>query len=124
MIILLFIQNENKQFLIQKTSISKWNIYATTGGNVTYKDSSIETVIKEAKEELGINLNINDIILIETIDYNNCFCDIYYTNKKINPDDITIQKEEVEDVFWLSESEIYKLIDEDKFLEECVRNSV
>lgn len=114
MIVLLFIQNENK-FLIQKTSISKDNIFATTGGHVTYKDSSLETVIKEAKEELNLDLDINDITFINTFDHSNCFCDVYYTNKKININDIKLQEEEVEDIFWLSEDEILNLIDENNF---------
>ncbi|MBE6149129.1 MAG: NUDIX domain-containing protein [Firmicutes bacterium] len=114
MIVLLFIQNENK-FLIQKTSISKDNIFATTGGHVTYKDSSLETVIKEAKEELNLDLNINDVTFINTFDHSNCFCDVYYTNKKININDIKLQEEEVEDIFWLSEDEILNLIDKNNF---------
>lgn len=115
MIILLFIQNEDKKFLIQKTSIEKGNIYATTGGHVTYKDSSLETVIKEAKEELNLDLDTNDITFINTFDHSNCFCDVYYTNKKININDIKLQEEEVEDIFWLSENEILNLINENNF---------
>lgn len=115
MIILLFIQNEDKKFLIQKTSISKGNVFATTGGHVTYNDSSLETVIKEAKEELNLVLNTNDVTFVDTIDCEICFCDIYYTNKKINMNYIELQEEEVEEIYWLSETEIFDLIKNDKF---------
>jgi len=56
MIVLLFIENDNK-FLLQKTSISRNSEIATTGGHVTYGDCGYATVLKEAQEELGIYLD-------------------------------------------------------------------
>ena len=114
MIILLFIENNN-QFLIQKVSKEKGNEIATTGGHATFMDDSITTVKKEAKEEINIEFKDDELVLVDSIDYGNCFCDVYYSNKEINISDIKLQDEEVEDVFWLSREEIFDLIDQGKF---------
>ncbi len=98
MIILLFIQNKEGKFLIQKTSKDRKNEYAITGGHVTYGDSSIKTVIKEAKEELDVQIDQNDIIFIDTITYKYCHCDIYYCNKDLELDNLHLQNDEVESV--------------------------
>ena len=55
-IVLIFIENSKGEFLIQKTSPSRENVYATTGGHVSYGSTFEETVINEVKEELGIDI--------------------------------------------------------------------
>ena len=115
MIILLFIENNEKKFLIQKTSINRDSEYATTGGHVTYGDTALKTVIKEAKEELGLTLNENEVKEIETLKGQYGYVSIYYCNKKIDINELTIQDEEVDSLYWMSEEEINKLIKEDKF---------
>lgn len=115
MIILLFIQNDEKKFLIQKTSVNRDNEYATTGGHVTYGDDALTTVIKEAKEELGLVLNENEIEEIETITHKLAHVGIYYCNKKIDINKLKIQEEEVDSLYWMSIDEINELIKEDKF---------
>ena len=114
MIILLFIENNNK-FLIQKTSDSRESEYATTGGHVTYGDNALKTVIKEAKEELGLDLKESEIKEIETVKGKYGYVSIYYCNKKIDINELTIQEEEVDSLYWMSIDEINELIKEDKF---------
>ena len=114
MIILLFIENDNK-FLIKKTSVNKDSEYATTGGHVTYGDDAITTVIKEAQEELGLVLNENEIEEIETITHKLAHVGIYYCNKKIDINKLKIQEEEVDSLYWMSVDEINELIKENNF---------
>lgn len=114
MIILLFIENNNK-FLIQKTSANRESIYATTGGHVTFGDDALKTVIKEAKEELGLDLKESEIKEIETVKGKYGYVSIYYCNKEIDIDKLTIQEEEVESLHWMSVDEINELINEEKF---------
>ena len=113
MIVLLFIENDNK-FLFQKTSVSRNSEIATTGGHVTYGDDGYITVFKEAKEELGITLDKNLLNLVDTITWKNCFVEIYYTNQKIDINDIIIQEDEVESVKFYTIDEINKLINDNK----------
>lgn len=114
MIIMLFIENNNK-FLIQKTSVNRKSEYATTGGHVTYGDDELTTVIKEAKEELGLELKKEDLKEIEIVKYGKAFVAVYYCNKKINIDELKIQEEEVDSLYWMSIDEINDLIDKDMF---------
>ena len=94
MIILLFIQNEKGELLVQKTSVNRNSELAFTGGHVTFGDDGFKTVIKEAKEELGIDLLPDEVKLIDTLCIRSAYVEIYYTNKKINIDDLKLQKEE------------------------------
>lgn len=114
MIVLLFIENNNK-FLIQKVSEIKGSEIATTGGHASFKDDNITTVKKEAKEELSIEFSDDELVLVESIDYNNCFCEVYYSTKEIHITDLKLQLEEVEEVFWMSKEEILELIRQEKF---------
>lgn len=114
MIVLLFIENDNK-FLLQKTSVLRNSEIATTGGHVSYGDDGYITVFKEANEELGIQLDKDLLKLIDTVIINNCFVEIYYTNQRIDINNIIIQEEEVESVNWYSVDEINELIINEKF---------
>lgn len=67
MLIMLFIENDKGEFLLQKTSKSRNSEIATTGGHVTYGDDGFKTTIKEAKEELGVNLLPEDLKYVDTI---------------------------------------------------------
>lgn len=114
MIVLLFIENENK-FLLQKTSKSRHSEIATTGGHVTYGDNGYMTVIKEAKEELGIEIDEKLLKYVDTLIWGNCYIEVYYTKQIIDIKDINIDEEEVESVDYYSIDEINSLIKDDIF---------
>lgn len=114
MIILLFIENDKGEFLLQKTSKIKDSLVATTGGHVEFGDDGLKTTIKEANEELGINLLPSELNCVDTITCCNCYIEVYYTNKPINIDELKLQQEEVESVKWYTVDEINKLTYENK----------
>ncbi len=117
-VVLVFIQNSEGKFLIQKRSKIKNGKYATTGGHPKTGESSIQGIISEVKEEIGLEINPNNLKLYYTgrSDIEKVFWDDYYI--KIDVPDIqnlVLQKEEVESVCWLSIDEIKSLMSEDKF---------
>lgn len=114
-IVIIFIENSNGEFLIQKTSKSRENVYATTGGHVSYGSTFKETVINEVKEELGIDISNDDIIEMNTYIREKVIQKVFYLKKDININDITIQEDEVEKVEWLSKKQINKIIDNNEF---------
>lgn len=114
-IVIIFIQNSKGEFLIQKTSSDRGNIWATTGGHVKSGDTCDQTIVKELYEELGLSLKIDDITHLETIKFDFAFQDVYYMKKDINIDDLILQKEEVECVKWLTVEEIKELISKEEF---------
>ena len=52
-VVLIFIQNSEGKFLIQKRSDKKNGKFATTGGHPKSGESSIEGILTEVKEEIG-----------------------------------------------------------------------
>lgn len=121
MIILIFIENSKKEFLIQKTSKEKDSCMATTGGHVTFGDDGAITVLKEVEEELGLILKKEEINIVDTLKYDNCHVEIYYTKKDIDINSITLQESEVEYVNWYSEEEIMEFIENNEFRKSNIK---
>ena len=117
MIVLIFIMNSEGKFLMQKTSKSRNSCIATTGGHVSYGDTGLITVFKEAKEELGLDLDTNEIQYIDTLIFKNGIEETYFVNKDIDINTLTIQKEEVDYVEWFTVDEIKELINKKEFRE-------
>ncbi len=117
-VVLVFIQNSEGKFLIQKRSKIKNNKYATTGGHPKSGETSIQGIISEVKEEIGLDIDSSNLKLYYTgrSDYEKVFWDDYYIKMDIsNIQNLVLQKEEVESVCWLSIPEIKALMKEDKF---------
>ena len=62
-VVLVFIQNSEGKFLIQKRSKRKNGKYATTGGHPKSGEDSIQGIITEVKEEIGLDLKAEDLQL-------------------------------------------------------------
>ena len=118
-VVLVFIQNSQGKFLIQKRSKQKDGKYASTGGHPKTGETSIEGMITEIKEELGLTIKPEELELIFSgqEDVKQVFFDIYYMRKDFNISDLKLQKEEVDFVEWLSFKEVETLIKKDLFLE-------
>lgn len=119
LVVLVFIQNSQGKFLIQKRSKQKDGKYASTGGHPKTGETSIDGMITEIKEELGLTVKPEELELIFSGQENvkQVFFDIYYMRKDFNISDLKLQKEEVDFVEWLSFKEIETLIKKDLFLE-------
>ena len=117
-VVLVFIQNSEGKFLIQKRSEIKNGKYATTGGHPKLGEDSVQGIISEVKEEIGLELKPDDIQLYYTgrSDSERVFWDVYYIKMDIDDiNNLTLQKEEVESVCWLSIDEIHSLMKDNKF---------
>lgn len=105
-VIVFIYNNKNHKWLMQKRSKDKGGKWATTSGHPVSGKSSIEGMITEIKEELGLVVNEDELKLVTTINRKEKFADIYYLEKDINIDNLVLQKEEVEDVKWMSKNDI------------------
>lgn len=113
--VVVFIENDQGQFLLQKRVKRKDGKWATTGGHPKSGESSLEGIVTEIEEELGITVKQNELTLFKTIQTEDDFVDLYYLKKNIDIEDIKIQDEEVEKVMWSSREEINKLIVDEVF---------
>lgn len=114
LVAVIFIKNKDNKYLIQKTSLEKGGLYSTTGGHVLYNEDSKTSIIREVKEELGIDIANDDIKYIGSILFGVPFGDIYYLEKDIDIDSVKLQKEEVSYVSYMTKEEIDDLIKKEK----------
>lgn len=116
-IVIIFIENSNGEFLIQKTSSSRNSIFATTGGHVSFGSSFEDAVINEVKEELGIDIAKENFVEVNTYIRDYYIQKVYYLKKDIDKNDIIIQEDEVEYVEWMSKERVNELIQNNEFRE-------
>ena len=79
--VVVFIENGNGEFLLQKRVLRKDGRWATTGGHPVSGESSLEGIVTEIKEELGQSVNQNELTLFKTIMTDDDFVDLYYMKK-------------------------------------------
>lgn len=117
-VVLVFIQNSEGKFLIQKRSERKNGKFATTGGHPKSGESSIEGIITEVKEEIGLDINPANLQLYFSgkSEKAKVFWDDYYIKMEVpNIKSLQLQEDEVSLVEWFSEKEIVDLMKQDKF---------
>lgn len=117
-----YIINSKNQVLLQKRSSTKklwpnlWDISA--GGHVLAGEFGFQAIIREIKEELGIDIEKNDItfiggstsVNIKSDIINKHFNEYYIVNRDIEISDLKLQTEEVSDVKWIDKEEIIERI--------------
>lgn len=121
-VVVIVLSTDNKKVLLQKRSANKklwpnlWDI--TAGGHVLTGELGYEAVIRETKEEIGINIKKEELEFIgtttsETIKgdiINRHFNEYFIVHKNIDINDITLQEEEVQDIKWLEKEEVIRRI--------------
>lgn len=116
LVAVIFIENSEGKYLIQKTSKEKGEKYATTGGHVLSGETPKTAIIRETKEELGLDVSNENIIYIGDLLFGIPFGEIYYLKKDLNIAKLKLQQEEVEQVEYLTKAEILKLIETEKMV--------
>ena len=115
--VVIFIQNSENNFLIQKRVVKKDGKWATTGGHPVSGESSKQGIITEIREELGISVNNENMQLFKTIKTEDDFVDLYYLKEDIDINNVKLQEEEVDEVKWASVNEINEMIRKKEFSE-------
>lgn len=116
-----WIKNSNNEFLITRRSINKSKplMWECTGGSALAGESPLDAAIREVKEELGINLNKDNVSFIGKTNryYQGCpdILYVYLFKCDISLDKIKIQEEEVDSVMWASKEEVLELYNNKKF---------
>ncbi len=108
-VVLVYIQNSDGKFLIQKRSQRKNGLYATTGGHPKSGEDSVQGIITEVKEEIGVDIKAENLVRYHggRSDTEHVFFDDYYIKMNIeNINNLVLQKEEVESVHWFSAEEV------------------
>ena len=116
-----WIRNSEGKFLISQRVEWKAHplMWECTGGSVLMGENTYEGAIREAKEELTIDISNAPYAFVGTTTryYENCpdIFDVYLFEIDTPIDEITIQKEEVKDDKWATIEEILELYNKGKF---------
>lgn len=113
----IFIENSKSEFLIQKTSKEKGGEYSSTGGHVNAGETPLESIKREVKEEIGINIDNDNIVELGYLLYDMPLRYMFYLRKDIDINSVQTQKEEVEYVKYMNIEEINKIIESKQITE-------
>lgn len=114
-----WIINDKNEVLIQQRSLKKNRNpgkWAFTGGLPFAGESSLHGALREVKEELDINLNSEEMELLITFRREHDFVDVWVVRDNTKIEDITVQKEEVEQVKWVSMETMEDMINDGQFV--------
>ncbi len=118
--VLCCIFNSEGKILIQKRadSTEKWPGYydLSCGGSAISGEDSASAMERELFEELGIRHSFRDTLPNLIIPSLECFVDIYLLNLELDISELELQAQEVASVEWADISDIFRLIDEGKFI--------
>ena len=101
LVVHVYIYNENREFLIQrrsrkkKVNSGKWDI---TGGAVKAGEESLSAVLRETKEEIGLDLDPEKLRFAGRSISIKHLVDVYFVETQIDVDSLVLQEEEVSDV--------------------------
>lgn len=121
--VIIFVINKEGKILLQKRSANKkmwpnlWDL--TAGGHVLTGELGYQAIIREAKEELNLDVKKEELTYVGSFISENVkpniinrhFNEFFIIKKDVNINDITLQEEEVQDIRWFTKEEIFKKID-------------
>ncbi len=120
MVVMVVIRNSRGEFLMQKRVKAKGGDWGVTGGHPKSGETPIEGIISEVKEELGLDFKNEKFILYDSgCDGNDCY-KMYFINKDIDIEDITIQEDELTEVKWFTMDELKKMVKDGKLNENQI----
>lgn len=115
----IWIMNSKNEFLLEKraynmeTNPGKW---AFVGGVVDTGETSLEGALRETREELGIDIDVNQIELMFTFKRKEDFVDVWIARKDIELSKLILQKEEVCEAKWVEIDELENMINREEFV--------
>lgn len=123
LVVFAWIRNSKGEYLISKRTPNKSapNMWETTGGSAIVGEESMQAILREVKEELGITLNKENGKKIMRLLHPNAkspyISDVWLFEHDIEISELTYQQEEVCDAQWVEKERIQELIREKTFVE-------
>lgn len=112
-----WIFNDGKLLMTQRSQLKshpgEWEV---PGGCSQAGESSLDTLTREAKEEIGLTIN-NNFELLDTQLYKKQFVDIYISNVKIDLNNVTLQDEEVSDIKFVTKNEFIEMANNNEIVQ-------
>lgn len=108
------------RLLIQRRARSKfifpdlWDV--SVGGGVDAGETSRQGAEREFREELGVSLDLSGLRPSVTVNFDGGFDDFYLLTRDLSPEELTLQKEEVQEARWAGLEEILDMLDQGAFI--------
>ena len=113
-----WVKNSKGQLLITKRHPDKkaGNLWEFTGGGTLAGESTIQSAVRELREETGIAANEAELQLFDTEQRKNFFLDLFLLCKDVALSDIVLQPGETIDAKWATDKEILDMIENGEFV--------
>ena len=121
----IWVINQKGDVLLQRRSANKDSypnmLDISCAGHLSAGDDSLEGAIRELKEELNVDIKPTDLQFIKTLkkssiynsDFiNNEFTDLYFLNTTLKIEDMEFQKEELQDLFYVTYKELKDMVNQ------------
>lgn len=122
LVVHVWIENEDKEFLIQKRAKKNDPIphqWAITSGIPNSKETPLDAAIRETKEELGITLDKKQLkkraLIVSNHNQYNTITHVYHTYEAVELDRLRIDKKEVIDTQYADLKKILKMVETKDF---------
>lgn len=92
----------------------KWDV--SVGGGVDAGETSRQGAEREFREELGYPLELTDLRPAVTVNFPEGFDDFYIVTRDLDETQLTLQKEEVSAVRWVTLEELLAMVDDGSFI--------
>ena len=115
MVVHVCIFNDRNEMLIQKRQPFKhgwpnmWDL--TASGSALSGESSQQAAMRETKEEIGLDIDLNDVRPHFTINFERGFDDYYIIEENVDIKELSLQKEEVQQVKWADKEQLLKMVE-------------
>ena len=120
LVVRIWIVDDKGNILLSKRNPSKrgGGLWECTGGSVLSGETTEQAVVREVKEELGIELDIaqGNVVMSERRDGHHDFYDIWLFRKNLRLDEIVFDKNEVIDVKWVTIEQYKKMFDNNEVM--------
>jgi len=114
----IWVKNPEGYYLTTKRHPDKkaGNQWEFVGGGTLSGETTLQSAVRELKEETGISAAESELKLLTTYAHKNYFQDIYLLTKDVDISEIVLQPEEAVDVKWSSDEDIKRMIDSGEFV--------
>ncbi|MBQ7289116.1 MAG: NUDIX domain-containing protein [Clostridia bacterium] len=113
LVVHIWVVGSDGRVLIQRRSDDKPLMpgeWAATGGAAISGEDSLTAAHRELKEELGLDVPTEKLLLIKRIMRKNSFLDIYLVHHDANIEDLHLQKEEVACAEWVHRNKLMSMV--------------
>ncbi len=108
------------RMLIQQRQIcksawpGKWDLSA--GGCAQAGETSRQAAQRETREELGLDIDLQGVRPSLTVNFSSGFDDLYLVEREVDLRRLRLQREEVQNVAWASQSEVLEMLESGAFI--------